>query len=342
MESQTIEICRTTYKPPEVFVVSSGRSGTTLLSSILNASNQIYFPYESDFIARAYPFYHHKTSLTPADYRSISQLFQISSQPKGWGLSEAYISECLSRHAPQTLTEVISVICDAFHRQEGTEKLLWGIKAPVLIASLERIYDVCPQAKIIHVVRDGRDVCLSYQQVHKNSPVKFGPKSVVENALYWIDGLKRVEDFVAAHSPQEIYELKYENLMADPAATLTELCSYIKIDYQAQMHENFNAHKRNQKSTPDALGNSIHKNLKGKLDISNTQKYLSKMSVFNRMQYELIASPYLKKYGYPLAYPLLGSWLFSPLRQGLYFLARGFNDWRYARRDHTTLKSAIS
>lgn len=342
MEHQTMEMCQTHYKVPEVFVVSSGRSGTTLLSSILNASDQIYFPYESDFVARAYPFYFNKTSLTLADYRDISQLFQVSSQPKGWGLSEDYLTDYLAKQAPKTLTEVIAVICDAFHHQMGTEQLLWGIKAPVLIASLQRICDVCPQAKIIHVVRDGRDVCLSYQQIHKNSPVKFGPKSIIENALYWIDGLKRIEEFSAGHSAQVSYELKYEDLMANPATSLTQLCSHIGIEYRPHMHENFNAHKRNQKATPDNLGASIHKNLKGKLDISNTQKYLSKMSPFDRMQYELIASPYLKKYGYPLAYPLLASSIFSPLRQGLYAVARRFNNWRYARRDRTTLKSAIS
>lgn len=342
MEQQTIEINRARYKTPEVFVVSSGRSGTTLLSSILNASDQIFFPYESDFVARAYPFYYQKSSLTPADYQNIAQLFQVSSQPKGWGMSENYLSKYLIEQAPRTLTEVMAVICDAFHQQAGTGQLLWGIKAPVLIASLKRIRDVCPQAKIIHVVRDGRDVCLSYQQVHKHAPVKFGPKSVIENALYWIDGLKRVEEFTATYSPQDIYELKYEDLMADPTAALMQLCSYIGIDYRPCMHEDFNAHKRNQKATPDNLGTSIHKNLKGKLDISNTQKYLSKMSVFDRMQYELVASPYLKKYSYPLTYPVLSLRLFSPLRQGLYALARLFNDWRYARRDHTTLKSATS
>ena len=31
--------------------------------------------------------------------------------------------------------------------------------------------------------------------MHETSKIKFGPKSIVENALYWIDGLRRVEDF---------------------------------------------------------------------------------------------------------------------------------------------------
>ena len=57
-----------------------------------------------------------------------------------------------------------------------------GMKAPVLIACLDRIGAVFPQAKILHVVRDGRDVYLSYRQVHKSSPEKFGPKGILTAA----------------------------------------------------------------------------------------------------------------------------------------------------------------
>ena len=53
----------TKFKLPTLFIVSSGRSSTNLLASILNASEQIYIPYESDFIARAYPHYQHKDKL---------------------------------------------------------------------------------------------------------------------------------------------------------------------------------------------------------------------------------------------------------------------------------------
>ena len=78
-------------KLPDVFITSSGRSGTTLLSSILSASNQIYFPYESDFVARAYPIYQEQKTFGQQDYQNISSLFQLCSQPKGWGMSEDYI-----------------------------------------------------------------------------------------------------------------------------------------------------------------------------------------------------------------------------------------------------------
>lgn len=47
-------------KYPKSFVASSGRAGSTLLQALLNASEQLYIPQESDFIARAYLFFKDK------------------------------------------------------------------------------------------------------------------------------------------------------------------------------------------------------------------------------------------------------------------------------------------
>ncbi|MGB3612660.1 MAG: sulfotransferase, partial [Elainellaceae cyanobacterium] len=231
---------KTKFKFPDVFIVGSGRSGTTLLASILNASEDIYIPYESDFIARAFPYYHQdRSDLGEDDYRQIFRLFQLSAKQDGWGLSEDQVVSHLKARAPQTFAEVNSALYEAFHQQEKTEDLLWGIKAPVLIASLERIHKVFPQAKIIHVVRDGRDVYLSYKKVHETSDITFGPKGVIENALYWTDGLRRVSEFLKAHPSHQVYELRYDELLTNPEAVSKQLCDFLGIEYRPSMHENF-------------------------------------------------------------------------------------------------------
>ena len=122
------------FKLPELFIISSGRSGTTLLASILNASEQIYIPYESDFIARAYPRYHDQQQFTEDDYRHLVKIFKLSAKQDGWGMSEDYVLAKLKECFPQTFAEVNAVIYESFHQQEKTEDLSWGIKAPVLIA----------------------------------------------------------------------------------------------------------------------------------------------------------------------------------------------------------------
>jgi hypothetical protein len=327
------------FKLPAVFIVSSGRSGTTLLSSMLNASEEIYIPYESDFIARAYPYYHQKKKLDRQDYKTITKLFQATAQEDGWGMSEDYLFSYLIERSPQTFAEVNSVICEAFHKQESTEELLWGIKAPVLIASLERIKQVCPTAKIVHLIRDGRDVYLSYKKVHKTSEIKFGPKGVIENALYWVDGLKRVEDFLKINGDSQIYELRYSDLVSNPQLELKKLCDYLGIEYKALMHENFNDLERNQKIAPKYLRKTIHQKLQNGLDSKNTNKYKEQMTTREKVVFELIAIPYLIKYAYNPDYIFLNTFLLQPIRTILYFMARQFNNWRYAKRDEDFYQS---
>lgn len=321
-------------------MVSSGRSGTTLLASMLNASDQLYIPYESDFIARAYPYLKDKDSLDIHDYKLIAKLFKITAKQNGWGMSEKYLIDYLKQKKPRDFAEVNSAIYEAFHVQEGTDQLKWGIKAPVLIASLDRINDVCPTSKITHIVRDGRDVYLSYKKIHETSEVKFGPKGVIANALYWVDGLRRVEELSNSYANVRIFELRYKDLLAEPGKKLHQLCDFLAIKYKPDMHEKFNQNHRNKKVAPDQFQQSIHKKLHGGLDPKNTGKYHAKMSRYDIFTFELIAAPYLAKYCYQLQYPILNSFWFTPIRAFLYFLARLFNDWRYSQRDRKMYRIA--
>ena len=330
--------CKTRFKLPDVFVVSSGRSGTTLLTSILNASEQIYIPYESDFIARAYPYYWNKTQFNEEDYKRIVKIFMLSAKEDGWGMSEEHMVRYLNERLPQTFADVNATLYEAFHRQEQTDELLWGIKAPVLISSLDRIHNVCPQAKIVHVIRDGRDVFLSYKRVHETSEFKFGPKGVIQNALYWVDGLRRVEDFLKVNPTHQVYELRYDDLIQDPTSNLKQLCDFLEIEYRPSMQEDFNNLERNKKIAPAYYQQSIHRKLRGGLDARNTKKYLTAMAKLEQLKFELIAVPYLLKYGYQSEYPVLSSSLFNPIRRILYFLARQLNNVRYDSRDRNVYR----
>lgn len=320
-------------KSPSVFIVSSGRSGTTLLVSILNAAEQIYIPYESDFIARAYPYFGDKNNIDENDYKRIVKFFQLTSKEQGWGLSSDYLLSFLQEHRPKTFAEINSSLCAAFHKLEGTENLLWGIKAPVLIASLEIILKTCPQAKIVHIVRDGRDIYLSYKKIHEKSPIKFGPKGIISSTLYWIDGLQRIQEFQIKQGNKQIYELRYEDLLCSPEYELKKLCNFLDIEWRSSMYENFYSLERNQKVAPQNLMRSIHSKIQGDIDPKNAYKYLNMMSISKQLIFEAIAIPYLKKYDYKIKFSWLDNPILAILRFLLYCGARKFNNWRYRRRD---------
>lgn len=317
------------YKPPEIFIVSSGRSGTTLLVSILNATQQIFIPYESDFIARAYPLYADRDAFSEADYAKLIDIFYRSSQPQGWNLEKVTYYNYLCDCKPQNFADVHSAISEVYHAHQGTTDLIWGIKAPVLIASIDRIRAVYPNSKIVHIIRDGRDVYLSYKKVHDQTSVKFGPKTLLENALYWVDGLRRIERYRGTH---HVFELRYENLLGNPEGELKQLSDFLGIDYDPIVHENFASFEKNRVLVPENLADSLHHKVKGGLDSSNRNKYKQRMSVSARLVYEFLTLPYLHRYDYDIEFPWLRG--LAPLRSLLYSGARLINNWRYSRRDY--------
>jgi hypothetical protein len=321
------------------FIVGLGRSGTTLLRNLLNASNQIHFPYESDFIARAHPSLCKRQSFSEDDYSKIAKAFSDRSQKNGWHMKESYLTSCLNKRRPQTFSDINAVIYESYLEQEGLENLQWGIKTPVLIQNLDRIIEVFPNAKIVHIVRDARDVYLSYKNINENgvSDEKFGPRNVVESALFWVDGVRKVEEFSSdsKSSSEALYELRFEDLLEDVDCSLTNVFSFLGMNYDPAIPESYLDHKGNQKllCLQKYHEGTVKSRLREGIDKANTAKYLNKMTRLERFIFELIAIPYLKKYGYLTEFDFLSSPSLSSIREILYFAARKFNSYRYRRRD---------
>lgn len=330
-----------------IFIVGSGRSGTTLLRNIVNASEQIHIPYESDFIARAFPYYFSKLELDNEDYRSLVKMFVYTSQKEGWHMSEEYILKYLKNTSPQSFADVNKSIYEAYLQKEGFMNQRWGIKSPVLIANLERVSHVFPNAKIVHIVRDGRDVYLSYRNIHDkgNTSEAFGPKTILQSSLYWIDAVRRIETFnhhseaLKTHH-KSIYEIRYEDILNSPSTTIRNLFDFIGIEYTDSVLKEFMQSKSNQKllCLQSYHQQSVQDNLKGSIDSNNTEKFKKEMSRFERFIFEFLAVPYLRKYNYSIEFKFLEIFIFSPIRSMIYLCARVFNNYRYRKRDIKLIK----
>lgn len=306
-----------------------------MLRGILNASDAVYVPYESDFLARAYPFYQGKR-IKPADYRRLANFFSHTSQQRGWGLSPDAVYEALAEAGPTSFAGVNDVIYKSYLCHKGLSASSWGIKTPVLIANLDRVLSVFPNSKIIHLVRDGRDVYLSYKKVHEGAPKPFGPNGVVQAALYWVDGLRRVEQVPS----ERLHELRYEDLVEDPAAAIEGLCGFLGIPYEASLWQSYQSSDRNRDLLLPSESGSIHSNVKRRISSERASAYAHRMSPRERHVFESVAGPCLAKYGYPCEPPPPNSAWIRSARFVLYSAARAFNTARYAVRDYKYMARA--
>ncbi|NRB40050.1 MAG: sulfotransferase [Pseudomonadales bacterium] len=141
-----------------VFLVGVDWSGTTLLSLILGSHSKIAIPYESKFITAYFRKNIAIEGFTDdAERRSVANSILAEPYVKDWGaeltVDDVDLTLC------NDLSSTISTIYETYAVKKG--KVIWGDKDPAYTTDIDILNKLFPDAKYIHIVRDGRDVALS-------------------------------------------------------------------------------------------------------------------------------------------------------------------------------------
>jgi hypothetical protein len=95
-------------------------------------------------------------------------------------------------------------------------------KHPGYSEVVEDIHELLPNARFIHVIRDGRDVVLSMVAAHRS--MGFGPGSIHDAALRWAKGIQGAR---RAQQYEERYlEVRYEDMLADGTSVLKDVFEF--------------------------------------------------------------------------------------------------------------------
>jgi hypothetical protein len=221
---------------PFLFVVGCPRSGTTLLQRMLDHHSLLAVANDTHFIPRCLE----KTAPLSVEQAcaglDVPLTIALVDAVVGYhrfhrlGLGEDDVRSAASRVA--SYGGLVAGLYDRFARSRG--KRFGGEKTPDYVRRLRLLSGLFPQAKIVHIVRDGRDVALS---VLDWADEKKGPgrielwhtEPLATCALWWRwQVLTGTAD--ATSLPQGSYhELRYEHLVADPNRSLTTLSAFLGI-----------------------------------------------------------------------------------------------------------------
>ncbi len=95
-------------------------------------------------------------------------------------------------------------------------------RTPHHVHSLGLIAEIYPDARFVHIIRDGRDVARSL------ASRDFGTESVAEGAAEWRESILAAR---AADLPPDSYrEVRYEDLVLDPAGAIAQLYGWLGLD----------------------------------------------------------------------------------------------------------------
>jgi sulfotransferase family protein len=223
---------------PYVFIVGCPRSGTTLVRRMLNAHPEIAMtPEESHWIPRML----HKRKLTPGGLVTPELISRLLALPRfvAFGISREELLKLAGSGQPVSYSAFVTGIFDFYGRAQG--KALVGDKTPDNVRWLDTLHALWPEARIVHLIRDGRNVCLSianWPKGHRKNPgtiPTWKDDPVSTTALWWELNVRLGRQFGSSLGPGLYYELRYESLVSNAERECVALCAFLGLPYNNGM-----------------------------------------------------------------------------------------------------------
>lgn len=196
--------------PSPFFIVGCGRSGTSLLRSLLNRHPRVAIPLESLFIVD----YLRVASDFPLE--QLKAMLVQEPEVREWGLkvSLSDLEDC------PTIIECITRLHELYASQFGAD--VWGQKTPRLVRYLDLLESRFPTARIIHLIRDPRAVVNSLirSDVHRSD--------AYHASLRWMNDVQHGLDS-EVRCQEMILRLRYADLVTQPDQALSQVLAFIGL-----------------------------------------------------------------------------------------------------------------
>jgi hypothetical protein len=268
--------------PAPIFIVGAPRSGTSLLRNLLYSHPQLFFRSETQFIPAFYRVY--------GNPRSRSQALKLAKKMvKMEWISRWEENIDVNKMAEQgTFAGLVDNMFMQVARREGGS--VWGDKTPHYVRDIETLREIFPAARFVHIIRDGRDACLS--QLKAN----FGPRTIYCAAEYWkkcVEAGLQSENHVPAN---QLMSVRYEELLLDTEKEMRRVCDFLDLPFEAAVCIPTPVSLRYRK--PIFRKVAISYGTVDKLVPTNSQKWKREMSHTDRVIFESIAGDLLERLGY--------------------------------------------
>lgn len=186
---------------PVVFVVGCPRSGTTLLQTLLKSFKEL--------------------DGTEGEVCLFQDVKNYDLMENEFGIEKKEL-EKLIKMSKKDVVLLSELILKEYGKNKKIKFIV--LKAPKYILFLKNITTYFPNSKIIHIIRDGRDVSVSTQeyfleQTKKKFLFEYGVRT-------WVVSINQGKKF---RENKNYLEVRYENLVEDPYNTLKNVSEFLQV-----------------------------------------------------------------------------------------------------------------
>lgn len=264
--------------PDQVFIVGMNGSGTTMLLDHLSSHPSLFgFPGETKVL----PFYltreprYGDLSLDVNYERLWREMREsIVGQVKDDGLRSA------TPPASDVAQRSVAFVFDQLMRSSPgmTGKRIWCEKSPMHVLHLRLLGNAFPNAKFIHVIRDGRDCAASFHRRWQ-----FNPRRTIAR---WKHSVRKGREQGASLGDRYL-EVRYESVTQDPEAALRSICRFLGVEFDVSIL----SAGRSRQDAASAKSAQIVRNRR------SAAHYFDRATMNDL---ERIAGHYLSELGYPV------------------------------------------
>jgi protein-tyrosine sulfotransferase len=202
---------------PPIFLVGTYGSGTTLLRYVVDSHPRLCCPPESGFLVQL--------AALAADERARAGL-------AGMGFDDDHVVAKLRELAVYFFGNYAASV----------DKPRWADKTPAYVDHLDFLLRLFPEALFVLVVRHGLDQAHSFTRGGTFSRPELaadcsaGEDPRLASVRYWRRQVEKMLDF-ESRRPDRCFRLRYEDLCADPEATLRPLFELLGEDWDPRVLE---------------------------------------------------------------------------------------------------------
>lgn len=278
------------------FIFGCPRSGTSLLSTMLGTHPNLAIPYESHLYNGIYPAIRRYADLRHPRTRALLVAEILRTEHIRRWTPAPSLTETLETITRYDFHGIVDGLLRAWASSQGKSR--WGEKTPQHTLCWRTILPGFARMQVIHVIRDGRDVALSYKKAF------FGPKHVYALAHRWQQYLAAAEEARAFMGDKAFLQVRYEDLLASPEQELRRICDFLGEEFSPAML----AYYQEYKTVPCEERNAA--NLRRPVMYENAGKWRAHMTQRELRIFEALAGADLDQYGYARALdrPRISAW----------------------------------
>lgn len=265
-----------------LFVIGVPRSGTTLLRAMLDSHPELMCGPENPWLS------HHP------ELPNLQNLVgHLSREPAG----AVACHEGVNREQVDRLTAI-------FYRElmnaaaEAQGKTRWADKTPKNMLSVPFLRRLFPEARFLHLLRDGRDVALStkacrWEKLQLNN--EYLPNTYANALKRWVSWLGRLEE---AHCPEShILTIRYEELVTQPREVMTRVLDFAQLEWSDQVLSPYDyEHEAGPKQREGLSSYEAHE----RINDSSVGRWRNLLTAAEQQETLEIAGVTLESHGYEL------------------------------------------